>query len=51
MDDTQSKSRTTLTITDLAYDAQVPEALLKPEGLPKAIASPVWSSLKAPVGK
>jgi hypothetical protein len=51
MDDTQSKSRTTLTITDLSYDAQVPEALLQPEGLPKAVGSPVWSALKAPVGK
>jgi Outer membrane lipoprotein-sorting protein len=51
MDDTQSKSRTTLTITDLAYDAQVPEALLKPEGMPKAVESPVWGALKAPVGK
>jgi len=50
MDDTQSKSRTTLNVTDLAYDAQVPDALLQPQGMPQAVASPVWTSLKAPVG-
>jgi len=51
MDDTQSKSRSTLSVTDLKYDAQVPEALLQPQGMPQAMKSPVWNALSAPVGK
>ena len=51
MDDTQSKSRTTLNVTRLEYVAQVPEALLQPQGMPQAVRSPVWTSLAAPVGK
>jgi len=51
MDDTQAKSRSTLTVTDLRYGADVPEALFQPANLPTAINSPVWSALKAPVGK
>lgn len=51
MDDVQSKSRSTLTVTDLQYGAQVPEALLQPRNLPAAVDSPVWNTLKAPVGK
>jgi len=51
MDDIQAKSRSTLTVTDLQYGAQVPEALFQPANLPAAINSPVWIALKAPVGK
>jgi hypothetical protein len=51
MDDMQSKSRTTLNVTDLAYDAQVPDALLQPQGMSQAETSPVWTSLRAPVAK
>ena len=51
MDDTQSKSRTTLSVTDLKYDAEVPEALLQPRGMPQAVKSPVWNAIDAPVGK
>jgi hypothetical protein len=51
IDDTQSKSRSSLVVTDLRYGADVPSALLQPEGMPQAAASPVWTSLQAPVGK
>ena len=51
MDDMQSKSRSTLEVTDLRYGAQVPDALMRPESLPQAVASPVWASLDAPVHK
>jgi hypothetical protein len=51
IDDVQYKSRSTLTVTDLQYGAQVPEALLQPNNLPEAVNSPVWSKLAAPVGK
>jgi uncharacterized protein YcgL (UPF0745 family) len=33
------------------FFAQVPEALLQPQGMPQAVTSPVWTSLAAPVGK
>jgi uncharacterized protein len=51
MDDTQAKSKSTLDVTSLQYDAQIPAALLQPQGLPQAVSSPLWASLTAPVGK
>jgi len=51
MDDVQAKSRTTITVTDLKYGARIPEALLQSQGLPQARKSPLWTSLKAPVGR
>ena len=50
MEDVQAKSRSTIAITDLQYDAQIPPALLDPSALPDAAKSPVWTSLSAPVG-
>ncbi|MGH7894492.1 MAG: outer membrane lipoprotein-sorting protein [Candidatus Binatia bacterium] len=50
MDDVQFGSKTTLHVTDLQYGAQIPDALLKPEGLPEAVKSPLWKQLNAPVG-
>ena len=51
IDDVQYKSNSTLKVTDLQYGVPVPEALLKPDNLSQAIASPVWDKLVAPVGK
>src|SRR5262249_6595690 len=50
MEDVQSKSRSTIAVSDLQYDAQVPPALLDPAALPDAAKSPVLTSLSAPVG-
>jgi outer membrane lipoprotein-sorting protein len=50
MEDVQAKSRSTIAVTDLQYDAQVPPSLLDPAALPDAAKSPVWTSLNAPVG-
>jgi outer membrane lipoprotein-sorting protein len=50
MEDVQAKSRSTIAVTDLQYDAQVPPALLDPAALPDAAKSPVLTSLSAPVG-
>jgi outer membrane lipoprotein-sorting protein len=51
MEDVQAKSRSTITVTDLRYGAEIPDALLKPEALPEAGKSPIWTSLNAPVGR
>jgi hypothetical protein len=51
MDDLQSKSRSTIKITDLRYGLDVPESLLQPAGLPQAVAAPLWTAIVAPVGK
>jgi hypothetical protein len=46
----QAKSLSTITVTDLRYGAEIPDALLQPAALPKASTSPIWTSLNAPVG-
>lgn len=51
MEDVQAKSRTTIDVSDLQYDATIPDGLFEPATLPQAAASPLWTSLKAPVGK
>jgi hypothetical protein len=51
IDDVQSKSKSTITVTDLRYGVAVPDELLQPTGLPKAAGSPLWTSLNAPVSK
>jgi len=51
MEDMLHKSRSTFSITDLQYDAELPEGLLEPKGLAGAATSPVWTSLNAPVGR
>jgi len=51
MDDTQSKSRTTITVTDLEYGARIPDVLLQPKGMPEAAKASLWTSLDAPVGR
>jgi outer membrane lipoprotein-sorting protein len=51
MDDTQAKSRTTITVTDLEYGARIPDALLQPKGMPEAAKASLWTSLDAPVGR
>jgi hypothetical protein len=51
MDDVQAKSSSTMTVTDLAYGAEVPPSLVQPRNLPSAVTSPAWSTLHAPVGK
>jgi hypothetical protein len=40
-----------MTITDLKYDAKVPDALLQSANVPSAATSSVWTALDAPVGK
>lgn len=51
MEDVQASSRSTITITDLQYDAQIPPELLDPLAMPNAAKSPAWTSLNAPVGR
>jgi len=51
MEDVQAKSSSTIAVTDLAYDATVPPALLEPGNMPSAATSPVWGALQAPVGQ
>jgi len=51
MDDVQAKSRSTLEVSDVRYNVDIPAELLEPKGLPKAAASPLWSSLKGGAGK
>lgn len=51
IDDIQSKNSSTLNVTDVRYDVEIPAGLLEPMGLPKAASSPLWSSLKGAPGK
>ena len=51
MDDVQAKSSSTMTVTDLAYDAAVSPTLMEPRNMLSAATSPVWTALQAPVGK
>jgi hypothetical protein len=51
IEDVQAKSSSTMTITDLKYDAKVPDALLQSANVPSAATSSVWTALDAPVGK
>jgi outer membrane lipoprotein-sorting protein len=47
IEDVQAKTHSDLAITDLRYDATVPDALVTPEGLINAAGAPVWKSLAA----
>jgi hypothetical protein len=51
IEDVQAKSSSTMTITDLKYDATVPDALLQTMNMPAAATSPLWTALDAPVGQ
>jgi outer membrane lipoprotein-sorting protein len=51
MEDVQAKSRTTINITDVQYDAKIPDSLFESGAMPQAAASPLWTILQAPVGK
>ena len=46
MEDVQAKSRSTLDVTDVKYNVDVPGELTQPAGMPKAAESPIWASLK-----
>jgi len=47
IEDVQTKTRSDLTVTNLRYDATVPDAIVTPEGIASAGAAPLWSSLAA----
>ena len=45
MEDVQAKTRTDIDVGAVRYDVAVPDGLLDPAGLPRAVASPLWAEL------